>query len=171
MKIYPLWEPLLAVALTAIFSTAGCQSGPEATDAALVGAWRGQVQFTTGAFAGVKDLDFMYVFHADGTLTESSNYDASPPVPPAYGVWRKIGARLFEARYEYYWTKAPANFAAIAQGGGWAPGGRGVLSQQITLAADGQAFTSTIKYEVLDPQGRPTEAASAATGQGERLRF
>src|SRR5713101_6199191 len=48
----------------------------------LVGAWRGRVQFRAGPFAAVKDLEFMYVFNAGGTMTESSNYDASPPVPP-----------------------------------------------------------------------------------------
>ena len=53
----------------------------------LVGAWRGEVQFETGAFAAVPDLEFLYVFNAHGTMTESSNYDAAPPVTPAYGVW------------------------------------------------------------------------------------
>ena len=49
----------------------------------LVGAWKGKVQFKTGAFAAVTDLDFLYVFNAGGTMTESSNYDAAPPVTPA----------------------------------------------------------------------------------------
>src|SRR4051812_42743591 len=44
---------------------------------ALVGAWRSHVAFDSGAFANVKDLEFMYVFNAGGTMTESSNYDAS----------------------------------------------------------------------------------------------
>ena len=52
----------------------------------LVGAWRSNVQFKSGAFASITDLEFMYVFNAGGTLTESSNYDGVPPVPPAYGV-------------------------------------------------------------------------------------
>ncbi len=43
-----------------------------------------------------KDLEFMYVFHADGTMTESSNYDAFPPGPPAYGVWRNSGRRQYD---------------------------------------------------------------------------
>ena len=37
-----------------------------------------------------KDLEFMYAFNVSGTMTESSNYDAAPPVPPAYGVWKKV---------------------------------------------------------------------------------
>jgi len=55
----------------------------------LVGAWKGKVQFKTGAFAAVTDLDFLYVFNAGGTMTESSNYDAAPPVTPAYGAWKR----------------------------------------------------------------------------------
>ena len=35
--------------------------------------------------AAMKNLEFMYVFDADGTMTESSNYDSFPPGPPAYG--------------------------------------------------------------------------------------
>ena len=65
-------------------------------------------------------------------MTESSNYDASPPVPPAYGIWRKVGAREFEAKYEFYVTKAPAAFEEIAKGGGWGPAGRGVFVERIT---------------------------------------
>ena len=42
----------------------------------LVGQWRAKLQFTSGAFAPVKDLEFMYVFNLGGTMTESSNYDA-----------------------------------------------------------------------------------------------
>ena len=37
----------------------------------------------------MKDLEFMYVFNVGGTMTASSNYDGAPPVPPAYGVWRR----------------------------------------------------------------------------------
>jgi hypothetical protein len=74
----------------------------------LAGEWRAQLQFISGAFASIKDLEFMYVFNSGGTMTESSNYDASPPVPPAYGIWRKVGAKEFEAKYEFYVTKAPA---------------------------------------------------------------
>src|SRR4051812_27699208 len=93
----------------------GFAGGPQpvpiaATDAApdLQGEWRAKLQFTSGAFASIKDLEFMYAFNQGGTLTESSNYDASPPVPPAYGIWRKVGTKQFEAKYEFYVTKPPA---------------------------------------------------------------
>lgn len=44
----------------------------------LNGAWQGNVQFTNGPFAPVKDLRFLYVYNAGGTMTESSNYDGVP---------------------------------------------------------------------------------------------
>ena len=81
---------VIAVALLATFFPSRSLA-KEGTDTGLFGAWRGSVQFTTGAFAEVKDLDFMYLFNAGGTMLESSNYDGAPPVPPAYGVWRKVG--------------------------------------------------------------------------------
>ena len=65
-------------------ATAVAPTDPPASD--LAGEWRAQLQFTSGAFASIKDLEFMYSFNQGGTMTESSNYDASPPVPPAYGI-------------------------------------------------------------------------------------
>lgn len=144
-------------------------SGAAAVD--LQGEWRAQLQFTSGAFATIKDLEFMYVFNQGGTMTESSNYDASPPVPPAYGIWRKVGTRAFEAKYEFYVTKAPTSFDEIAKGGGWGLGGRGVFVERITLSEDGKSFTSKIKYDQFDTAGKPAEGGGAATGKGTRLAF
>jgi hypothetical protein len=137
----------------------------------LVGEWRAQLQFSSGAFATIKDLEFMYVLNQGGTMTESSNYDASPPVPPAYGIWRKVGDREFEAKYEFYVTKAPAKFDEIAKGGGWSPAGRGVFVERITLSGDGKSFTSKIKYDQFDTVGKPAEGGGEATGRGVKLTF
>jgi hypothetical protein len=137
----------------------------------LTGEWRAQLQFTSGAFASIKDLEFMYVFNGGGTMTESSNYDASPPVPPAYGIWRKVGGREFEAKYEFYVTKAPANFEEIAKGGGWGPAGRGVFVERITVSEDGKSFTSKIKYDQFDTAGKPAEGGGEATGRGVKMTF
>lgn len=137
----------------------------------LVGAWRGNVQFTNGAFAMVKDLEFMYVFNEGGTMTESSNYDDAPPVPPAYGVWRKIGPRQFEARYEFFTTKSPATFDDIGKGGGWLPSGRGVLLERITLSEDGHTFTSTIQFGGFDQAGKPVEGGGEAKAEATRIGF
>jgi hypothetical protein len=163
--------------LFVLLALAACRPAPQPPAAAdtptldLVGQWRATLQFTSGAFAPVKDLEFMYVFNPGGTMTESSNYDAAPPVPPAYGIWRKVGSREFEAKYEFYLTKAPAAFAEIAKGSGWSPAGRGVFVERIALSEDGGSFTSTIKYDQYDTAGKPAEGGGEATGRGTRLTF
>jgi len=153
-----------------ILLTAACAAERPAPPAPLIGAWRSSIQFSTGAFASIKDLEFMYVFNAGGTLTESSNYDGAPPVPPAYGVWRVLGPNEFEARYEFYVT-APAPPEAFKTGAGWLPSGRGVFTERVTLAADSNSYTSTIKYEAFDVKGQPAEGGGEATGKAVRIRF
>jgi hypothetical protein len=144
---------------------------PDAGKSTLVGAWRSQIHFDSGAFAEVKDLEFMIVFNAGGTMTESSNYDAAPPVPPAYGIWRSTGPRRFEARYAFYATKAPATFEDVAKGGGWSPAGHGVLTEKITLSDDGQSYSSTVVYTAFDAAGHPAEGGGEGTSAGTRMVF
>ncbi len=162
-----------SVLLLALLVSACHQPRPAATESTpeLVGEWRAQLQFTTGAFAAVKDLEFMYVFNLGGTMTESSNYDAAPPVPPAYGIWRKVGPKEYEAKYEFYVTKAPAPFDEIAKGAGWLPAGRGVFLERITLSDDGKSFTSKIKYDAFDTAGKPVVGGGVADGRGVKLSF
>jgi hypothetical protein len=137
----------------------------------LAGQWRAKLQFRNGAFAPISDLEFMYVFNPGGTMTESSNYDAAPPVPPAYGIWRRTGPNQFEARYEFYMTKPPTDLQEITKGSGWLPAGRGIFRETITLSGDGQSFTSTIRYEAFDQSGQAIDGGGDADGRGERLKF
>ena len=162
---------MIGIFLLAGLLASGCRTRERSKHNELVGAWQGKVQFKSGAFAAVKDLEFMYVFNVGGTMTESSNYDGAPPVPPAYGVWRKTGPRQFEARYEFYSTKSPANFDEIKGGGGWLPSGRGVLLEHITLSKDGRTFTSVIKYNAFDKNGKSTESGSEAETEAVRMEF
>src|SRR6187397_2114058 len=124
--------------LVVLLALAACRPAPHPPPAGdnptfdLIGQWRATLQFSSGAFASVKDLEFMYVFNPGGTMTESSNYDAAPPVPPAYGVWRRTGSDEFEARYEFYVTRPPATADEILSSGGWLPAGRGVFTERIT---------------------------------------
>jgi len=144
-------------------------ASPERDD--LAGAWRSRIRFSSGALAEVKDLEFMYVFNPGGTLTESSNYDGAPPVPPAYGVWRRSGPHQFEAKYSFYSTKAPASFDDISKGGGWSPSGVGVLTETVVLADDGKSYRSTITYAAFDPDGKPVDGGGTGTGIGTRMGF
>src|SRR5262245_43020613 len=111
----------------------------------------------------------MYVFNQGGTMSESSNYDAAPPVPPAYGVWKRVGPNQFEAHYEFFVTKPPPQLEDIQKGGGWLPEGRGVFTERITLSGDGHSFTSRIHYEPLDPAGKPAEGGGEAQGRATRI--
>jgi hypothetical protein len=104
-------------------------------------------------------------------MNESSNYDASPPVPPAYGVWRMIQPRQYEAKYVFYMAKAPKAFKDIAAGGGWSPGGSGVLVETITLSDDAKTFKSTIKLDLVDGAGKQIENNSEAEAQAVRISF
>lgn len=142
---------------------------PPADD--LTGAWKGKVQFRTGEFSEVKDLEFMWVFNAGGTMTESSNYDGAPPVPPAYGIWRKIGENRYEARYEFYWTNIPASLEDITEYGGFTPGGYGILLEKITLAADGMSYRSEIKFDSFDNKGKQIAFGDAAEAEAQRMKF
>lgn len=137
----------------------------------VVGAWRAKVQFKSGMLADWKNLEFMYSFNHGGTMTESSNYDGSPPGPPAYGVWKKTGARQFVARYEVFLTKSAKPLEEIAKGGGWLPDGHGVLSEKITLSADGKSFKSIIRWDMFDQAGKAVESGIEGTGEGKRMGF
>lgn len=167
---------MATIAMALLFATACTDSRtPPATATSehdgLVGAWRSQVQFSDGAFTSVQDLAFMYVFNAGGTMTESSNYDGTPPVPPAYGTWKATGARQFEARYEFFMTKPPESFESIAKGGGWLPAGHGVLTEDISLSDDGDSFTSMITLVLFDQNGQPVEGGGKGNGKGARIDF
>ena len=166
----------LSVVLVAGLLGSGCRpessvGDRQATAHDLVGQWRAKVQFRSGAFAGIRDLEFAYVYNSGGTMTESSNYDAAPPVPPAYGIWRTTGLNQFEAKYEFYVTKAPVRLEDLTGGGGWLPAGRGVLLERITISDDGNSFTSAIRYQAFDQAGRAAEGWDEAEGRGVRLRF
>jgi len=164
-------------ALTLIIATLalGCSGSPAphagtARDS-LAGTWRGAVRFSDGPLAAVPDLEFLYAFNAGGTMTESSNYDAAPPMPPAYGIWRQTGPRQFEAQYVFYLTQPPATLDELSKGNGWSPAGRGVLRQTITLSADGRTFDSTLRYEAVDAAGKSVGTAASATALATRMEF
>ncbi len=170
--------PLVLVGLLSA-CTAQAPGGPEPASKApyvsppsLSGAWRASIDVKSGAFTAAKGLEFMYVFHADRTLTESSNYDAAPPVPPAYGVWRFVpgDGTTWEAKYEFF-TTAPTPPEEFKAGAGWLPSGRGVFTERITLAPDGRTYTSAIRYQLFDATGAAIEGGGEATGRGVRIDF
>ena len=164
--------------LSAVLVTAACrnsassQTTVSADHARLVGAWRSKVIFRSGPLAGMKDLEFLYVYNTGGTVTESSNYDeAANSSPPAYGVWRQVGRGTFETKYVFYTTKAPGPGDGAPNGSDWWPAGHGVLTETITLSADGQTYASTIRLATFDRTGAPIAGDGEGTGAGTRIVF
>ena len=169
--------------LAALFLFAGCTraSTPEVAPTGatvapaavppLVGAWENRLQFSSGDLAAIKDWRFLYSFNQGGTMTESSDYDAAPPVPPAYGVWRQTGPNKFEAKYVFYQTKPPATFKEITSGVGWLPTSRGVLTEHIDLAVDGNSYESTLTYEPFDMADKPIKGGGVGKGHASRISF
>ena len=104
-------------------------------------------------------------------MTESSNYDAVPPVPPAYGEWRQAGAGRFEAKYTFFTTSPPPDIKALATGGGWMPAGSGVLTERINVAADGKSYDSSITLEMFDTAGKSVAGGAEATSHARRVGF
>jgi hypothetical protein len=149
----------------------GLVSSAHAQGDNLVGAWHGKVTFSSGMFAGLKGLEYAYVFNQGGTMTESSNYDGVPPVPPAYGVWRKTAARTYEAKYRFYQTRAVKTSDELVKQGGFMPDGFGVITQTITLSADGNGFTGRISVAMFDNDGKAIAGGGTGTASGERIRF
>lgn len=166
------FTPLIFSALIALPACSPAASRPvPAPGDSLIGAWRSNIQFSSGPFASIKDLQFLYVFNAGGTLTESSNYDGAPPVPPAYGVWRQVAPNKLEARYVFFNTKPPARFDDIKGGGGWTPAGHGVFTEHIEVSVGGRSFESTMTYEAFDVAGKPADGGGQAKAHGVRVDF
>ena len=137
----------------------------------LVGAWRSKIVLRDGTLAGVKDLEFLYSYNAGGTMTESSNYDeAANSSPPAYGIWKKVSPQTFQTKYVFYTTKEPAPGDGAPKGDWW-PAGYGVLTETITMSADGQTYTSTIKLATFDTAGAPAAGGGEGTGTATRIVF
>ena len=51
------------------------------------------------------------------------------------------------------------------------PAGHWVLDEKITLAEDGQSYTSTLTCAGSDPAGQPVAGAESGTASGQRITF
>ena len=160
---------IIGISLGSIIVGATVAPPIQSSKSRIVGAWRSQVQFKSGPFAAAKDLEFFMSINDGGTMTESSNYDGMPPVPPAYGAWKKIGANTYKLRYEYFNSKPPKNIDEIVNGGGWSPGGRGVIVEIVKLSQDGSSFTSELTFVLRDEIGKEIPGGGNASAKGVRI--
>ena len=169
----------LLLAVSAAVAIAGCANTPvsqttKSPDPGLLeGAWNSKISFRTGAFAPVKDLEFLYAYNAGGTMTESSNYDeAANSSPPAYGIWKQTAPGKFETKYLFFMTRPPDPKTGEPKSGDWWPAGHGELTETITLSGDGQTYTSTIKVASFDRADKPiADGGGEGTGSGTRITF
>jgi hypothetical protein len=161
---------LIVLFISFLILTSFIKFYPEPDQDDLIGAWKGTVQFNTGVFKDIQDLEFMRVFNSGGTMTESSNYDGAPPVPPAYGIWRKTGDLQYEAKYEFYTTYFPDSFHEMADASGFSPAGHGLIYETITLSGDGKVFSSKITLTLYDDAGMKI-SSDAADASAKKMTF
>ncbi len=147
-----------------------CGNSPADDSARLVGAWKGPIQFRSGIFAEIKDFEFMRVYNAGGTMTESSNYDGVPPTPPAYGIWKKTSDGKYYTKYQFYWNNMPASFEEMTKNGGFPAGGFGIIDETISLSDDGNSFTAVVGLSMFDKTGNKL-SADTADAKAVRMRF
>lgn len=143
---------ILLVSLAAI--NMSCIEKMNTYSEGLAGAWKGNVQFKTGMYSGIKDLEFMRVFNEGGTMMESSNYDGAPPVPPAYGIWKRTAEGRYEAGYQFYWNNVPSSFEELVKNSGFTPAGYGAVKEIITISQDGKSYMSLIRLSMFDKTGK-----------------
>jgi hypothetical protein len=58
----------------------------------------------------------------------------------------------------------------LLKAGGWSPDGHGILTQQIRLAADGNAFDSRITLELFDKEGKPVSGGGSGAATARRIK-
>jgi hypothetical protein len=59
----------------------------------------------------------------------------------------------------------------LIKSGGWAPDGYGILTQKITLAADGNTFESEVTLQLFSKDGKVMAGGGEASATGKRLGF
>jgi hypothetical protein len=148
------------VATLVLVATGACsKSAPPAATSkppSLEGGWRAHVTFASGPLKGVP-FQFLITYSTGGGMVESSNFDEVPPVPPAYGSWGRTGPTNFKSTY-IFWTTKMANAKDVSKG--WTFSGIGVLNENIALSQTGDAYTSSIAYQLYDTQDKPLTGQS-----------
>jgi hypothetical protein len=79
--------------------------------------------------------------------------------------------RRYEAKYQFFQSRAVISADEVVKGGGWAPNGYGVVTQSFTLSADGRTFDAKAMLELFDKEGKPMAGGGEATAKGARIAF
>mgnify|MGYP003693612545 CR=1 FL=1 len=94
-------------------------------------------------------------------MTESSNYDGAPPVPPAYGVLAQDGPRRIRTEIRVLLDRHLRRSRPSSRAQAGCLPAAAVFTETIKLAADGQSFTSTMRHEAFDAKGNPADGGTA----------
>ncbi|MGH8713916.1 MAG: hypothetical protein ACREYB_07920 [Casimicrobiaceae bacterium] len=124
----------------------------------IEGLWNSQVTITNCQSGAVmRQFQAMNLFMRGGTLADT---DVQPPSShgPAFGTWQNSGAAQYSSVFQLFRYNPDGSFA-----------GANRVTRTITLATDGNSFTSTIAVDVDDPTGA-TLSSACGTETGSRFR-
>ena len=145
-------KPLLALLLAMTAGTAAVADayppyGSEIRPAnRIVGMWQAHVSIGPCNGGPVRQFLGLNVYNAGGTLNDANTF---PPTSrgPGMGVWTYVGhapsgGHLFRSRFQFARFKADGSFDGLQD-----------VKQDITVQPAGNALTSTIAADVLNPDG------------------
>ncbi|HEY5366263.1 MAG TPA: hypothetical protein VIL19_07290 [Casimicrobiaceae bacterium] len=141
---------LLAVALAllaeACTSSTSAQSGTSKDP--IEGLWNSQVTITncqTGVV--MRQFQAMNLFIEGGTLVDT---DVQPATAhgPAFGTWKTLGGGGYASVFQFFRYNPDGSYA-----------GANRVTRNISISADGNAFTSTLSIDVNGPSGTALSTA------------
>ena len=112
-----------------------------AGDDSLTGVWDSQVTLTDCNGNTLVSFEAHEMYHAGGTLTSTDN---TPPglQGPGFGTWKHAGRKTYTAPFQFFNFNADGSFAGTQK-----------ITRTITIAADGNSYTSVVNFGTYDPNG------------------
>lgn len=150
-------KTILPTVLSAIIATAFTQACSidssrvlaQITEAdPIEGLWSSQVTVTncqTGAV--MRTFAALNLFGRGGTILDT---DSQPPTGhgPGLGNWKNAGLSQYSSSFQFYRFNTDGSLAGSQQ-----------IARTITLAGDGQSFTSKLNVTILDTNGNSIGSA------------
>lgn len=107
----------------------------------LTGLWDSQVTLTDCNGHTLVSFEALEMFHTGGTLTSTDN---TPPglQGPGFGTWKRINQKSYSAPFQFFNFNADGSFAGTQK-----------IMRTVTVAANGNSYTSVVSFESYDPNG------------------
>lgn len=153
----------LSIMLLALLAGSASAHGPGQGGAAaqrLVGAWRVDVAIGPCSLPEPAAFFSAYnTFHTGGTLSDF-NWISPGFRAPGHGVWRHVGGRRYESRFQFfrYDLPAPATASGIQD-----------VRVLISLDRDGNGYTGEVNAQQADLDGNPVGPPLCGEAVGTRL--